>query len=73
MKALKYLALLSIVVGAGVLAGTPVAHAAHGGGEARLGDLSWSDNPGYITVKGTNRHSILKAKTPTHCQLDGLW
>ncbi len=69
MKALKFLTLLTIVVGAGLLAGTPVAHASQGGGEGRSGDPSWSDNPGYITVKGTNRHSILKAKTPVHYRI----
>ncbi len=69
MKALKYLTLLSVVVGAGLLAGTPAADAAHGGGEGRSGDPNWSDNPGYFTVEGTNRHSIVKAKKPVHYRI----
>ena len=69
MKALKYLTLLSVMVGAGLLAGTPVANSAHGGGEARSGDSNWSDHPGYFTVKGTDKHSVLKAKTPVHYRI----
>ena len=69
VKALKYLTLLSVVVGAGLLAGTPAADAAHGGGEGRSGDPNWSDNPGYFTVEGTNRHSIVKAKKPVHYRI----
>ncbi len=69
MRTLKYLTLLSVMVGAGLLAGTPVANSAHGGGEARSGDPSWSDNPGYFTVKGTDKHSVLNAKTPVHYRI----
>ena len=69
MKMLKYLTVLSVVVGVGLLAGTPVANAAHGGGEGRSGDVNWSDNPGYFSVKGTNKHSIIKAKAPIHYRI----
>ncbi len=69
MKTLKCLTLLSVVVGVGVLVGTPVAYAAHGGGDARSGDVNWSDNPGYFSVKGMNKHPIVKAKAPVHYRI----
>ncbi len=75
MKTLKYLTLLSVVVGAGLLAGTPVAYAHHGGeereynvlhhGGASLGDYH-GDDSGQFTVKGTNKHSVLKSNDPMH-------
>ena len=71
MRTLKYLTLLSVVVGAGLLAGTPVAYAshAHHGGDREYNALHHGGDSGQFTVKGTNTHSIVKANKPVHYRI----